>query len=147
VVFDGKTYSSDQATMRRWREAYQNDFAARMDWCVSENFAKANHNPVVIINGNATKDVAHVKAEPGTVVKLSAVGTSDPNKNNLTFRWFLYKEAGRYTGDLQLPDSSAAEIEVQVPSIKIGETIHIICEVKDDGAPSLYSYRRIILSN
>ena len=147
AVVDGKTYASDQATIWRWREAYQNDFAARMDWCVSDNFANANHNPVVVINGNATKDVAHVKAEPGTVVKLSAVGTSDPDKNNLTFRWFLYKEAGVYTGDLQLPDSSATEIEVQMPSIKAGEAIHVICEVKDDGAPSLYSYRRIILSN
>lgn len=31
VAEDGKKYASDQATIWRWREAYQNDFAARMD--------------------------------------------------------------------------------------------------------------------
>jgi hypothetical protein len=147
VVVENKKYASDQATIWRWREAYQNDVAARMDWCVSENVANANHNPIVVINGNTTKDVVNVKAGAGTEIKLSAVGTSDPDKNNLMFRWFLYKEAGRYTGDLQLPESSGPEIGFKMPSVKAGETIHIICEVKDDGAPSLYSYRRIILSN
>ncbi len=147
VLEDGRRYASDQTTIWRWREAFQNDFAARMDWCVGDNFSKANHNPQVVINGNETKDVMHIKAEPGRDVKLSAVGSSDPDKNNLSYRWFLYKEAGRYTGDFQMPDDSAAEIEVKVPSLKSGETLHIICEVKDDGVPALYAYRRIIVSN
>lgn len=144
---DGKTYASDQATIWRWREAYQNDFAARMDWCIAENFSNANHNPIVVINGNETKDVVHIKAEPGKSVKLATLGTIDPDKDRLTFRWFIYKEAGRYTGDFQLPASSGPEVEVKAPTLKAGETLHIICEVKDDGTPGLYAYRRIILSN
>ena len=32
VGADGKAYTSDQATIWRWRTAFQNDFAARMDW-------------------------------------------------------------------------------------------------------------------
>ena len=28
------THTSDQATIWRWRQAFQNDFAARMDWAV-----------------------------------------------------------------------------------------------------------------
>ena len=41
---DGRDYISDQATIWRWREAFQNDFAARMDWTVTDP-AHANHNP------------------------------------------------------------------------------------------------------
>ena len=33
---DGREYTSDQATVWRWREGYQNDFAARMDWTVKD---------------------------------------------------------------------------------------------------------------
>jgi len=40
---DGATYVSDQATIWRWREAFQHDFAARMDWTVRD-YAHANHN-------------------------------------------------------------------------------------------------------
>ena len=43
--FDGNFYFSDKATVWRWRNAYQNDFAARMDWCVKP-FNEANHPPI-----------------------------------------------------------------------------------------------------
>ena len=48
---DGKEHTSDQATIWRWREAYQNDFAARMDWTIKD-YRHANHNPVVEVNGS-----------------------------------------------------------------------------------------------
>ena len=41
---DGTRYTSDQATIWRWRRAFQNDFAARMDWTIKP-VAEANHNP------------------------------------------------------------------------------------------------------
>ncbi len=49
---DGKTYTSDQATIWRWRTAFQHDFAARMDWTIKDP-AQANHNPDVVVNGQA----------------------------------------------------------------------------------------------
>ena len=52
VVVDGTSYTSDQATIWRWRTAFQNDFAARMDWTIREPRA-ANHNPIVVLNGTA----------------------------------------------------------------------------------------------
>jgi hypothetical protein len=30
----------------------QNDFAARMDWCIADDVNKANHNPIAIRKGN-----------------------------------------------------------------------------------------------
>ena len=50
IGVDGKEHTSDQATIWRWREAFQNDFAARMTWTVAD-FAHANHNPVAVVNG------------------------------------------------------------------------------------------------
>ena len=37
---DGRTYTSDQATIWRWRTAFQHDFAARMDWTVKDAEAR-----------------------------------------------------------------------------------------------------------
>ena len=31
-----RRYTSDQATIWRWRTAFQHDFAARMDWTIKE---------------------------------------------------------------------------------------------------------------
>ena len=50
VTVEGRAYTSDQATIWRWRTAFQNDFAARMDWTIAER-AQANHNPTVVVNG------------------------------------------------------------------------------------------------
>src|SRR6516225_4683440 len=89
---DGKRYTSDQATVWRWREAFQHDFSARMDWTMKE-YKDANHNPVVIVNGESSKEPIFIAAKVGVPVMLSAVGTSDPDGNNLTYKWFYYQEA------------------------------------------------------
>jgi hypothetical protein len=90
---DGKTYTSDQATIWRWREAFQHDFAARMDWTVKDP-REANHNPEVVVNGRSGKAPIPVDAVVGTPLTLDATGTRDPDGNALTYRWFFYREAG-----------------------------------------------------
>ena len=42
---DGNWHTSNKATIWRWRPAFQNDFAARMDWTIKP-YAEANHPPV-----------------------------------------------------------------------------------------------------
>ncbi len=101
--------TSDQATIWRWREAYQHDFAARMDWCVADTFAKANHNPVVAFQGDTSKAVAKVRAASGQRVNLSAAGTRDPDGNSVSYRWFLYKEAGTFKGDVRIEDAASPQ--------------------------------------
>jgi hypothetical protein len=90
----GTTNTSNQATLWRWRPDYQYDFAARMDWCNADSFAKANHNPVPALNGDASKRVMTISAQAGATLKLSAEGTSDPDGNTVTVRWRIYPEAG-----------------------------------------------------
>jgi hypothetical protein len=90
---DGNVYTSDQATIWRWRTAFQHDFAARMDWTIA-GARNANHNPEVIVNGEAGQAPVLVTATVGTPLTLDAAGTRDPDGDSLTHRWFFYAEAG-----------------------------------------------------
>jgi hypothetical protein len=84
---NGQTVCSDPATIWRWREHFQHDFAARMDWCVVERHEDANHNPIAVLNGDATKRVLEIAAVSGETVHLSAAGSSDPDGHQITYRW------------------------------------------------------------
>jgi len=90
---DGASYTSDQATIWRWRTAFQHDFAARMDWTI-KSVREANHNPEVTVNGQAGKAPLTVDATVDVPLTLDANGTRDPDGQRLTYRWFFYPEAG-----------------------------------------------------
>ena len=93
VGADGKSYTSDQATIWRWREAFQHDFAARMDWTIKD-VAQANHNPDVTVNGIEGKAPVMLEATVGTSVTLDASRSRDRDGNTLKYSWFFYSEAG-----------------------------------------------------
>jgi hypothetical protein len=93
VGTDGKNYTSDQATIWRWRQAFQHDFAARMDWTIKE-FAQANHNPALVVNGVDGKVPLMLNATVGVAITLDASKSSDRDKNGLQYSWFFYPEAG-----------------------------------------------------
>ncbi len=146
VAEDGIAHTSDQATVWRWREAYQHDFAARMDWCVADTFEKANHNPVAVFHGDAGKVVAKMRATSGEQVHLSAAGTYDPDGDELSYRWFIYSEAGTFRGAVEIGNGTLSEASFIAPDVDEPKSLHIILEVRDDGQPCLYSYRRIIVT-
>jgi hypothetical protein len=141
-------YPENQDLMReyfkplaQWTDALQNDFAARADWCIKP-YDEANHQPVVLLNH---KDELTVK--PGSSVKLSAKGTYDPDGDKLSYKWWYYKEAGNYEGDITISDADSRDALLVIPdSIDIESTIHIVCEIKDDGIPVLTRYKRVIIS-
>jgi hypothetical protein len=89
---DSKIYTSDQATIWRWRQAFQHDFAARMDWTI-EPVTNANHNPEVVVNGRDGKEPLIVSTQVGATVTLDAAGTRDPDGHGLKYTWFFYSEA------------------------------------------------------
>ncbi len=142
---DGRTYVSNQATIWRWRRAYQHDFAARMDWCVKP-FDEANHNPAVVVNGIEGTAVLSITAPAGEPFTLTAEGTSDPDGDNLSYRWWVYREAGTYPGEVMIEGADSPVARVQVPTDLGDRTIHVILEVTDDGTPALTSYRRVIIT-
>lgn len=156
---DGRPRVSDQATIWRWRTAFQNDFAARMDWTVKP-FTQANHNPVVTVNGVGGTDPVMLSGLVGEPVRVTA-GVRDPDGQRVTYRWFHYSEAGAGTTSLatvsiQNPDKSTAVITPTAtcrpvwnqakPKCTGSGVAHIILEVTDSGTPRLTSYRRVILN-
>jgi hypothetical protein len=141
---NGQTVTSDQATIWRWREQYQNDFAARMNWCIAENFTNANHNPIAVLNGDRTKSILEISATNGATIALSAEGTSDPDGNSLRTMWWIYPEAGNISG-ATLTATNGLQTEVHLPQNKRTGKLHVILQVEDDGNPHLFAYRRAII--
>jgi hypothetical protein len=159
VGHDGTTYVSDQATVWRWREAFQHDFAARMDWTIAP-FEGANHNPILVVNGIEGTEVVSIEAQVGDAVTLDASGSRDPDEHRLTYRWFHYAEAGFAPGASlasvtisggETPRATVTPTATSRPNWLGGATAnpegiaHIILAATDDGSPSLTSYRRVIL--
>jgi hypothetical protein len=128
----------------RWAEAFQNDWAARADWCVKP-YAKCNHNPIVVCNQDRTQKVLEISIDPGEQIKLSAAGSSDPDRDGLSYRWWVYKDAGSYWADTPIQGADAVDATIAIPQNPSGRTIHVILEVTDDGEPPLTAYRRVIL--
>lgn len=178
VGADGRTYTSDQATIWRWRSAFQNDFAARMDWTIKD-VRQANHNPEVVVNGRGGRAPIQIDAVAGTQFTLDATGTKDPDGHPLRYSWYFYSEAGTgiptrpvvtqglpniggggEAGAGGIPSAAAggppeppARIVIQNPQDvrativpRVPGTAHVILEVRDDGTPSLTSYRRVIVN-
>ena len=146
--------TSRDNTLARWAVDLQNDFRARMDWCVADDFKKANHAPRAVLNGDTTKRVLKLTAEPGETIELSAEGTRDPDGHSFEVRWWLYPEAsslrdakGRgFPDNVTLSASRGLNTSLAVPPVTKVETIHIILEVEDRGTPGLFAYRRAVIS-
>ena len=132
-------------TLRRWAVHLQNDFRSRLEWCV-EDFAHANHPPVVHLRGDATRRPVFTEVPPGQVLTLSAAGTTDPDGNRLAFQWFVYPEAGTYAGAVTVDGADAEQCTVRVPADASGKTLHVILQVTDDGNPPLTRYRRAVIT-
>lgn len=128
------------ASVYRWRPAWQADFQARLDWCVT-SFEDANHPPVL----NTAKSNSET-AKAGKLVKLEAPAVSDPDKDKVSYHWYFYPEESNYTGvlpDLNVKGKTASFI---APDVASPIRLHVILEVTDDGEPALTSYQRFIVN-
>ena len=172
---DGQEHTTDQATIWRWRTAFQHDFAARLAWTLVSP-ADANHNPVVVVNGRTGTAPIEIEATVGQPVVLDAAGTTDPDGHALKYSWIYYGEAGTGIPDLPVrqrrrPPAGAVHGAGGIPSSpsggppqppprvtiddpaaskvtldpKVPGVAHVILQVEDDGSPSLTSYRRVIV--
>lgn len=140
---DTGSYAGNQVTLWRWREDFQNDFAARMDWC-TKSFEEANHPPVAIVN-----QPVEFTVKSGEIFKLDADGSYDPDGDNLSYWWFQYPEAGTYKGMVNFEPFSENLYNIhtiKAPEVSSPQMVHFILKVTDKGTPALSRYKRVIVT-
>lgn len=144
---DGMIYIDNHATIWRWRDEFQNDFAARIDWTVKD-YDEANHPPVAKLAGPN-----EVSVQLGESIELDASPSSDPDGDDLTYEWFQYGEAGTYWHsdwrDIQLKNTDQIKMTLEVPrnvGLTKPQTTHILLKVTDDGEPALTRYQRVVVN-
>lgn len=135
-----KSFSDFRASIWRWRDEFQHDFAARMDW-TTKPYAQANHPPVVNL---AHPEFMSVKS--GQYFSLDAHQSSDPDGDSISFFWFIYPEAGSYKRDVKINAENLARINILAPKVEKEATLHIIVRVSDKGTPQLSRYKRVIVT-
>lgn len=134
-------YKDYRATIWRWRDAFQNDFAARIGW-TTLSYGKANHPPIVRLDH---ADRLTVRA--GQTFVLSAKGSADPDGDSLSYYWFHYPEAGSWKATLApLGAENVYRVAFLAPEVTRAETAHFVVAVTDKGAPPLTRYRRVIVT-
>jgi Protein of unknown function (DUF1593) len=137
-VMDGK--ANRDYTLSKWAGHLQNDFRARLDWCV-KGFKEANHPPVVKVAGEA-----HRRARAGERVELDASASNDPDGQALKVEWMFYPEAGGYSGEgPAIADRGAARTTAAIPADAVGKQLHLIAIVTDAGEPPLTRYGRVMV--
>jgi CubicO group peptidase (beta-lactamase class C family) len=136
--------TSRDNTLARWAADLQNDFRARLDWCVKPP-REANHAPHAVVNGTGGKEILRMDARPGQEVPLDAGLSQDPDGDKLACEWFIYREAGTYKSEPSLTDATLSRAVLHVPTDAVGKTIHVVLAVHDNATPPLAAYRRIIV--
>ncbi|MDO1513407.1 DUF1593 domain-containing protein [Maribacter confluentis] len=134
---DTITFTGYKETLWRWRDDFQNDFAARMDWSIM-SFEEANHPPTVILTH---PDELTVKSGEGFM--LDAFDSTDPDGDNLSFLWFQYPEISSYKKVINMGANNVHLVNLTAPEVSKKETLHFIVKVSDKGSPSLSRYKRV----
>lgn len=137
-----KPKKSNQATIWRWRTEFQNDFAARMDWC-TKSYKEANHPPVPRLS-----HPENLTVKSGEMVYLRASESTDPDGDSMSFRWMHYPEASTYQGVILYENfvSNIYEARPIAPKVTSPQTVHFILKVTDKGTPALTRYKRVIVT-
>lgn len=132
--------SGEELAYPNFFPAAQRDFAARLKWSVTAAYAKANHTPVVKIEGPLT-----IMANAGDKVRLNGA-VSDPDKNAVSINWWQFR-VGSYPNQVEVVNPTSAQTEVIIPKDAVGgQTIHLILEATDNGTPALTTYQRVIIT-
>jgi hypothetical protein len=146
---DGKAHRTNKATIWRWREAYQNDFAARVGWTLSSSKdVTANHPPELVVNGNAGLGAINLSVAAGEPFTLDATGSRDPDGDTIRYRWFEYTDinpGNTGVAPLTIEEATSIRARLMAAAAPTPTRHHVILEARDEGVPSFTRYRRIIV--
>lgn len=164
IGVNNETFVSGKATIWKWRPAFQNDFAGRMQWTVKK-FKDASHQPIIVVNETTSYLPTSLEVDCDSTVTLDASKSYDLNGKNLKYKWYHYREPSLNQGNIdELEEIQISKVNdegsivtFQTPSFKkscynlfgrpLGhcKTYHIVLEVTNDGTPSLTTYRRYLI--
>ncbi|PXX27388.1 nucleoside hydrolase-like domain-containing protein [Arenibacter sp. ARW7G5Y1] len=140
VKRDTITFKDNKVTLWRWRDDFQNDFAARMDWC-TQTYEEANHPPIPELTHS---DLLTVSS--GEAFSLDAFKSTDPDGDNLSYLWFHYPEESSYKEKIDLGAENVHIVNLRAPEVEKKETVHFILKLSDKGSPALSRYKRVIVT-
>lgn len=159
----GKVIMSSHATIWRWRQAFQSEFAARMQWTLGSEYSSASHSPVPILNGSITDEILQIDVDAGETIILDASESCNPDGGGLVFRWWQYLEPSSNNNKpesdatyLDFEGDESAKVIIRVPKEEVmrrrgrgahpdaDKHMHVILEVSNG---ELVAYRRVILTS
>lgn len=141
VRLSARSFQDYRATIWRWRDAFQNDFAARIGWTTLPR-DKANHPPIVALD-----HPDRLTARAGELFTLSARGSRDPDGDSLSYLWLHYPEPGSWKTPISPKTAdNIYRVSFRAPPVTQPETAHFIVAVTDKGSPPLTRYRRVIVT-
>ena len=137
-----QTFEGYRETLWRWRDAIQNDFAARMDWTIKA-YKEANHPPVPKL-----RHPHKIIVKSGSYFHLDARDSTDPDGDSLRYYWFNYAEVGSLPNQPVKINSAEnmARVHVLAPEVERTETLQFILQVTDRGTPALTRYKRVYVT-
>ena len=112
-----------------------------MMWSVTPTFRGANHKPTVKLEGPLD-----ITVKAGETVKLSA-STTDPDGDSVSVKWWQYRSAGTYPGQVEITNPSSRIASFVIPGdAQPGATIHVVVEATDSGTPAMTHYQEVIVT-
>ena len=169
--FDRVYRDVSKGSYTQWTEYILRDFQMRAQWCVAPTYDEANHAPVLSIDGldrtvhSGERVLIHADAhdtdkpdvdylwninkelytQAGLTKEMFAEHI-DQIIRPLSFRWWQYDEAGTYPQHITLVQERSDEAWFIAPEVSEPQTIHVICEVTDNGSPRMTSFARVIVT-
>ncbi len=147
---------------RRFYPDELSDFCARMQWAAE---GRGNLNPYIVLtpqvkfvspltlegaSTTVSNDTITITCPPNVgkddvfTIRMDASKSFDPDGDSLSFLWWQQPEIGHTR--IAIDDADQSIATVRIPAKAVGDTIHLICEVHDNGPFHLVSYRRIIIT-
>lgn len=171
VTTSNGTFVSNKATVWRWREAYQSEFAARMQWTLTSNRSAENvqHPPVVVVNNSCGYEPLTIKVYPSQDIVLDASDSFSTDNASLSYSWFHYQEPSlTQTNLLEVPqipikciNPDCKQVSLQVSNVTLAcaapqalrsnpeaitcKDYHIILTVRNNQTLGMSRYKRVIL--
>ena len=134
-------YAGEQGLPNIFLKGYQEEWAARADWC-TKSYSECVHPPVVTVEQEL------VVASPGEAVELIGTAT-DPDGKKLSKYWFVYRDGSSYKGeanDLRVWEPTSLSTHFTIPSdAKEGDWFNILLQVTTDAESKITRYGQVII--